>query len=480
MIKKILLPVLSLCCAGTIFAGGILTNTNQSIHFLRNPARGASIEIDAAYTNPAGLVKLPFEGFHFGFTNQSVSQTRTISTEFAPFVGFGGLASKEFKGEATAPIVPSIQAAYKKGSWVLSGNIAISGGGGKATFNRGLPSFEAPISMLPMGINNLGLKLGQMNPGSTLTADKYSVDSYMEGSSMIYGAQMGGSYAINSMFSVYGGFRMNIVNNGYEGHIRNIKTNPTSNIPGFGNGSMVSASDYFAQLAQMPGLPQEDKDALLLQSASTKDKYLDSKQSGWGVTPIVGFNFNWEKLNVGIKYEFRSSLDIANKTKVDDTGSFKDGVNTPHDIPALFTIGAQYDIIKNVRLSAGYHRFFDSNANMDKDKQKHINGGTNEYLAGIEWQINDMFLISGGGQITRQGVKDAYQADLSYALDSYSLGFGGAVNVSPRVRINLAYFFTNYDNWTKVTAKYAETPLQGTEIFSRTNKIFGAGVDFRF
>ena len=47
------------------FAGGILTNTNQSIDFLRNPARDAAIGLDGVYSNPAGVVFLP-EGFHLG------------------------------------------------------------------------------------------------------------------------------------------------------------------------------------------------------------------------------------------------------------------------------------------------------------------------------------------------------------------------------------------------------------------------------
>ena len=38
------------------FAGGILTNTNQSIDFLRNPARDAAIGLDGVYSNPAGVV----------------------------------------------------------------------------------------------------------------------------------------------------------------------------------------------------------------------------------------------------------------------------------------------------------------------------------------------------------------------------------------------------------------------------------------
>ena len=47
----------------TALAGGILTNTNQSIDFLRNPARDAAIGLDGVYSNPAGVVFMP-EGFH--------------------------------------------------------------------------------------------------------------------------------------------------------------------------------------------------------------------------------------------------------------------------------------------------------------------------------------------------------------------------------------------------------------------------------
>lgn len=435
-------------------AGGLLTNTNQSAHFLRNPARDASTEIDAAYTNPAGLTQL-MDGFHFALNNQSAFQTRTITTTFDPFVGFGGSATKEFKGTASAPIIPSVQAAYKTGQWVLSGNIAVSGGGGKATFNQGLPSFESQIAMIPVGLTQGGIP-----------TDRYSVNSYMRGSSFIYGAQLGGTYEINKMFSAHAGFRLNIVNNGYEGYLRNIQINPTFPAVGF-NGEMRSAVDVFTTIGRDP--------------RDVSNKELDVSQSGWGISPILGFNFNYEKLNVGMKYEFKTALNVENKTKIDDTGLFTDGVNTPHDIPALFTVGAAYKIIPQLTASVGFHHFFDSSAKMDGDKQQYINGGISEYLGGLEYQINDMFLVSSGFQITRQGVSDdRYQKDLSFALNSYSIGVGGAVNVSKSVRINIGYFWTTYSDWTKKVDNYAGSPYSITDVFSRTNKVFGAGVDFSF
>ena len=69
---------------------------------------------------------------------------------------------------------------------------------------------------------------------------------------------------------------------------------------------------------------------------------------------------------------------------------------------------------------------------------------------------------------------------MSFSLNSYSLGFGGAINITENIRINLAYFFTNYDDWTKKSNNYAGTPMQGTDVFGRTNQAFGIGVDFRF
>lgn len=509
--------VVALLNISATFAGGLLTNTNQSVHFLRNPARDASTQIDAVYTNPAGVIKLG-EGFHFSFTNQSAFQTRTITSTYGPFAGFGGNSTKEYEGKASAPIIPSLQGVYRKGKWALSGSFAVSGGGGKATFNNGLPSFESSIAQIPVGLTSQGVPTTQ-----------YSVDQYMKGSSFIYGLQLGGTYEINEMFSAFAGFRLNIVNNGYEGHLKNIMINPvhatinpsgnmmlatdffnaaatasgnvvTNLAPfidnGVGNytvGQLIGAGQLSQEMANQlnAGLGNPDNfNSMTIESVRTAyaektesykanagnvaDKYLDCTQSGWGISPIIGFNFSYDKLNIGIKYEFKTNLNVENNTKRDDTGMFKDGVNTPHDIPALLTVGASYQITPKLQASLGYHRFFDSDAKMADDKQKDA-GSTNEYLAGLEYRINDMFLVSAGGQITRYGVGNIYQKDLSFSCDSYSIGLGGEITISPKVKLNLGYFWTNYSDYTK-------EPGGGTskDVFARTNKVFGVGVDFSF
>lgn len=186
------------------------------------------------------------------------------------------------------------------------------------------------------------------------------------------------------------------------------------------------------------------------------------------------------KWNIGAKYEFLTKLNVENKTKVDDTEMFKDGVNTPHDIPALFTVGVSYEILPVLRASVGYHHFFDKSAKMADDKQKHLSQGTNEYLGGIEWDVLDWMQLSGGVQRTKYGLKDGYMSDLSFVVSSYTFGFGAGFKLAKNIKLNIAYFQTNYEDYTKVSENYWGSGQNYTEVFTRTNKVFGMGIDYTF
>ena len=457
-------------------AGGLLTNTNQHILFLRSLARGASLDIDAVYSNPAGVVFMK-DGLHLSFNWQSAFQTRTINTNFAPLRGFGDNPTKQYKGEASVPFIPSLFGVYKKGDWAFSGSFAITGGGGKATFNNGLGSFESEVSLLPMMLN-------ASFPGT----DKYEVQSFMEGTQMIFGLQLGAAYRINDHLSAFGGIRMNSVSNSYFGYLRDIRAN-------IGGGPMVNVSEYLKGVSTqletaaaaykaagndaMAAEYERQAGVVLAQSEATGDKELDCEQSGWGVTPIIGVDFNYKKLNVGIKYEFQTNLNIENKTKINTTGvtSYDQGVNTPNDIPALLTAGVSYKILPSLKASVGYHHFFDKNAGMANDKQNHIEKGTNEYLAGLEYDICKWVQISAGMQRTMYELAPEYQSDMSFSVSSYSYGFGAGVNISQKMRLNIAYFWTDYEDYTKESVKQT---MAYTDVFSRTNKVFGFGIDYRF
>ena len=47
-------------------------------------------------------------------------------------------------------------------------------------------------------------------------------------------------------------------------------------------------------------------------------------------------------------------------------------MNTPNDIPGILALGAQYEVLKNLRVMAGYNHYFDKDARMDNNKQRSL------------------------------------------------------------------------------------------------------------
>lgn len=526
-----------LLSASTAFAGGLLTNTNTHIAFNRNFAREGVIAIDGVYSNPAGVAFLP-EGWHLSLNNQSAFQTRTIRSGisiptlqgtpyYQPFRLNGGDENgiKEFKGEASAPVIPSVQLVRNFEKWGFQASFALVGGGGKCTFNRGLGSFERTISLLPALMaqttqeyqQKYGIDLGL---GSQTPA--YSVESYIHGQQYVFGLQLGTTYKFNEHWAVYGGFRFNYIYNKYEGSIKNISVNingANENLYAYlGDkatafseqaaaaataatnykmlaeqatiaGNTVAAAQYAAAAAQYEqGAQLAAGGAQTMEGVRQQiaDKYLDCTQRGWAIAPIIGVDYKWNKLNIGARLEFTTHFNIQNDTKRDDTGLFADGVNTPGDMPGIVTVGAQYELLPQLRVMAGYHYFFDKDARMDKDKQTLLSGNTQEFTFGAEYDITKAITVSAGMQKTDYGLGDgSYLNDMSFVTDSYSYGFGAKVQVAKNVKLNIAYFWTDYSTFDKsysqdFSAAGKTVSADCSDSFTRTNKVFGVGVDIDF
>lgn len=443
MRKISLISFMMLIVSTSTFAGGLLTNTNQHAAFLRMLSRGATTEIDGALSNPAGLAFLPNDGFHMSLSIQSAFQTRNID---ASCEGLG--LNKYYEGKASAPVIPSLFAAYKMGDWTLSGFFGITGGGGKASFDDGLPMFDAMV------IGGLGAQ--------KIPSNAYSLKSYMDGKQYIYSVQLGLTYKATDWLSVFAGGRMNYFTGGYQGAL---KASAAVDLPSPAGGAIPVGTELI-------GID------------------LDCDQTGWGFTPVIGLDAKWGKLNIGAKYEFMTSLNIENSTKENslrmigaaesELADYKHGVNTPNDIPSMLSIAASYEFLPVLRASVEYHFFDDKSAGMANGKQKFLTKGTNEYLAGIEWDVTKHLTLSCGGQITDYGLSDDYQTDTSFSCDSYTLGFGAKLNLTARAALNVGYMWTTYDDYTKKSQNYNNTGLSGTNVYSRTNKVFGASINYRF
>ncbi len=208
--KKLTLIVAFSMLLQLAFAGGLLTNYNQSAQYIRMMSRNASLDIDGVFYNPAGLVKLE-DGWHFAFYNQTIFQTREVTTSY-PL-----LNNDYYKGETKVPAFPDLYVAYKKDKLAVSLGIGPVGGGGTAEFSNGIPSLEIPFSRLVPGLAGLA----QIDPSYAVT--DYKLDMAFEASSTFWGIQLGASYAISDQFSVFGGARLMPANNTYDGYIKNIQ-----------------------------------------------------------------------------------------------------------------------------------------------------------------------------------------------------------------------------------------------------------------
>ena len=558
--QKTALAALLLAMATSTQAGGLLTNTNQNIAFNRNFARVGAIGIDGVYFNPAGVAFLD-QGFHLSLNFQNVYQTRQITSAFSvpafantpyeyPFTLNGGDktdGSKFYEGKASVPILPSFQVAYNKDKWSFQAGFGLTGGGGKASFNEGLPSFERQIAILPALINQqlptFSTLLGQQETPAT----SYSMQSYMSGHQYNFGLQLGVAYKINENLSVFGGARFNYIYNKYEGNITNISADVNGNSQNlyeyFGSkaklltekaaalqaqavaaktqadahqaqanaatdptakAQLQAAADQYAAGAQQASagakLVSAGADKLNSSKELVKDRYVEVSQRGWGITPILGIDYRTGKWNFAARYEFTTKFNIENNTKRDDTQKYENGVNTPNDIPGILALGAQYEVLKNLRVMAGYNHYFDKDARMDNNKQRFLKHNTQEFLAGVEWDINPSVTVSAGGQRTLYGLGDGkYLTDLSFVTSSYSFGVGAKIKVAKNAHLNVAYFFTNYSKFTKnyedaitigreqvtqpdgtISVQPKTLATKNTDIFTRTNKVLGVGLDIDF
>ena len=436
-----------------VLAGGIVTNANQSAAYVRMLARDASTSIDAVYYNPAGLTKLA-DGFHISLSNQSIFQKKTIENSFTY------LNEHKYVGDVAAPLFPDFYAVYKKGKLALGFGFTPSAGGGSAEYKTGLPSFEIPVSMLVPALN---IPMG---------VTKYSADVLFKGTSVFWGAQINGSYAINDMISLSLGARMIIAKNTYSGYLKNIMINP-------GGGPMTLANPFFTGIGNTP------------LANKTANINVDAEQKGTAFTPIVGTNLTFgEKLNIGIKYEFQTNLTLTNSTKEDGTGLYSDGLKSRSDIPAILAFGIGYKALEKMRISAGLHYYFDKNATMEYYKKntlgvveklkKTIDGNLYEIALGGELDITDKVLISAGYLYAKTGVGGGYQTDFSHSLTSNTVGFGGAFKVTEKMQINLGMLYTMYSSDSKTITYPEYGGLTAQESYNRTNIDFSIGVDYHF
>ena len=519
----------AIASSSATFAGGLLTNTNQHVAFNRMMSREASIGIDGVYYNPAGVVFMG-EGSHLAINWQAAWQTRTINNDYKLFTNNvnNPTTPRDFKGKAVAPVIPSFQYAYNKGRWSFQGNFALTGGGGKCTFDNGLGSFEKIVSETAMGAIGLAGAIDNALGAEMFTSDKafgskgdYSFNSYMHGRQYYFGLSAGAAYKVNDNFSVYAGLRGIYATCNYYGYVEDIKV---------GNMPLYQVLD-----------PTKENAANI---------ELSCDQSGFGFTPMLAVDYKTGRWNFSAKYEFKTRLRLKNKSvnqlpsignlddnlknqmnkiltgkfmqaglpqeqaaikaeqtstavlanptvvattaalkqqfdsKIDEAiGEYADGKKIAGDIPSLLTVGVGYSPIDELRINVGFHWFDDYNATSYNNRNKKLKKrGTLEFNAGVEYDVNKKITVSTGWQNTNYGLTDEYMDDKSFVVGSNSVGVGGVYHITKKLDFTVAYFHTFYNHVKtseEVTLAPGKTVTYNSD-YTRNNNAFAAGVNITF
>ncbi len=488
--KKILLFIIGLSTITSLFAGGLVTKTNQSARFTRMLCRDATIGIDAVYYNPAGLNRLE-DGFYLSLNNQTIGQTYTIGNNYKYLTD----PNFDYIGTVNAPVFPSFYAVYKTGKLAFSFGFNPVGGGGSAVYEDGLPSFEMMVSdLVPMLVGQLtpldmGIQAALGTDFGFKNVTGYNADIFFEGSSIYFGYQGNISYEISDKISMAIGARFVSAKNTYKGYVNNV----TIDSP-LAYGGVQSPGDYlrFIGGALTPYVGPDDPNVLsLLGTASVLDEQTDLKadveRAGNGITPIVSLNIAPnDKLNVAIKYEMKTKLELVTTVLdgKDAGGLFVHDAAVVADMPALLQVGATFSPVDKLLISTGLHYYFDKNNDYDGsiDREvKMIDNNSFEYALGLQYGLTEKISLSAGWLMTQTGVNDLYQSDQRFSLNTNTFGGGFGIRILPVLDLDLGASYTLYeDGFRGYPYALGSQSIPVTETYEKTTWVVSVGLNFSF
>lgn len=449
--KKIFIAAALMLGSMTAFAGGIVTNTNMSVAYLRSAAREGAIDIDGVYFNPAGTAFLP-NGIHASVGMQTAIQERNTEADFRFFAmneDHPGQTTVKYKGKAFAPVIPMARIAYNWDRWNIQGAFNVVGGGGQCKYQDGIGLLEQIASIVAVSSGGQSYKL----PYADITGESYQFGIYLGTSYEILKDHLAIALGVQTVYAM----------NGYDGGL--------------------SEFTFATAAGQGPSL----------------NVLIDCTQKGFGATPVLGIDYRLnEKFNISARWQFQTYLKMkakAHNSPAATAGSgilpdaiigklknVQNGERFRSDIPGYFMMGMQYAPIQPLRLAVSYRYFDEKHAERENIAGKKLNKdnpGTHEVCFGLEWDIFKYLTFSCGYQGGIYQLKDKEMSDLDFQVNSNSILMGFRININEHWNIDLGYMHSFYDH-RKVTTMVPlsqDLILPYTVNFSRKNDVVGVAVN---
>jgi long-chain fatty acid transport protein len=345
-------------------------------------------------------------------------------------------------------IIPGTFAVYKQNKWAGFFAFTIPAGGGELNYRKGNARTVQLADGIAAGFNqqleaNLGTDLFNYNK---IDSQKIEVKE-----SSVYGFTLGGSYAINDMWSVAAGARYATGKREFKGKVEISAENPAP----------VPVNDPFPA-----------------------DLHLEQDADGWA--GILGVNFAPnDKLNTALTYisktKMKYDMDVRQDTQLPDGTSlaaaigFPDGSKQRIDIPALLGFGISYKFLPQFKVDLSYTYYFEKDASIDT-----FTGEGNSWDLGLsaEYTFSPQWKASFGYMRTDIGLDDDQQINEPEEpkLSANSFAAGVVWSPKPAYAITVGGAVVSYDD----VDGPVETAGGGTESVNYDKEVWNLSIGFQW
>jgi len=385
MKRSIIVAALVAVLAGAAaFADGVENKTNMNPGYLRNPSRNAEAKRpEAVFYNIAGTGFLE-DGLYFDTGNQFVFKkyTNSFPKGAIPLYPNG----KDFSDKTAVWLYPNADIVYKHGPFAVFGNFGIYAGGGKLSYKDGTTATAAALAThFPSSARNHSVEL----------------------SSMTYGEQVGFTYCLKNFISFSGALRLLQATQSME-----LKSDDATFV-GVNHGNKIS---YDA--------------------------------SAFGVGGVFGINVRpFPALTLSTQFQLHSDMKYEVKNAKGMLGSnlgIVDGETFHTDLPAALNMGAGYQVLKPLYVSASFNYYFNSFAQLNSVLDKSDYSDSWELAAGADYDINDKVTASLGLSYGNRGIKKTVNNTFNPVLDSLVIGTGVEYRPIDNLTLTLGLMYIQY------------------------------------
>lgn len=430
--KLILAAAFAILAPALSFSSGVENKTNMSTGYLRNPSRNSEAKRpEASYYNVAGTAFME-DGLYLEAGNQFVFKEYGNKLNTGDKYASSGLSDYYSNDETTVWLYPDVDFVYKRSSFAVFGNFGVYAGGGSLHFKEG----TSATSLLFAGAAARYMAQSAQAYGEASAAADQTVRMQKQAeaeqtaaaatwlmktaqknghsldvTSITYGGQLGLAYGILDNLSFAAGLR----------YVH-------------GTQDMSISSGYFNELG----------------NGSDEISY---KANGWTVSGVFGFHYRpVENLDLAVQYQSKSSV----KYKVTDVdgnlaGNFDitDGKTFHTDLPAALNLGAGWQVIDPLYVSASFNYYFNYFADQNSILGETDYANSWEVALGADYEICRYVSASVGFQYGCQGTKDDSNSSFNPVLDSFCAGAGVEIYPVENLTVTLSglyavYFDTDY------------------------------------